>query len=335
MKYIFLLLLLLTTACQATTTPVPATETPAVDATPLILPAGLQSERLPYQFKRPTQFTVVDNFLYVAQLNGGENEGQGQVIRVNLNDGEQHILAEQLDKPTGIAVLNNKLWIATRDAILRRSLTDGAELETILEGLPNNGRSNGTLTITPDNKILYETSGNKRDSNSGKLWALDPETLESTELASGLKGAYAHTVDANGRIWFTEIADGQVEGVTLPDELNLLAAGADFGWPRCYGRELAGPDCTNVRPAVTIFTPQSTPTSVAISPFAPDTLLVALWVTGEVVQLPITFTADNAIGEPQPFLSGINRPQHLETQADGSVWVSDYDTGNIYKIWKP
>ena len=159
--------------------------------------------------------------------------------------------------------------------------------------------------------------------------------LTSTELASGLKGAYAHVVDGNGRIWFTEIADGQVDGVTLPDELNLLEVGADFGWPDCYGRELAGPNCDNVRPAVTIFDPQSTPTSVAISPFAPDTLLVALWVTGEVIQLPVTFTEDNAIGEPDPFLSGINRPQHLQTQADGSVWVSDYDTGKIYRIWEP
>ena len=333
-KYVILLLTLFITACATANETLPATDNPPPETTPLVLSDGFMSEQLPYQFNRPTQFTVVDDVLYVAQLNGGENEQKGQVIQVNLESGEQIILAENLDKPTGITVLNNELWIATRDAILRQSLTDEGKIEIILEGLPNNGRSNGTLTVTPDNKILYETSGNKRDSDSGKLWALDPETLESTELASGLKGAYAHVVDENGRIWFTEIADGQVEGVTLPDELNLLEIGADFGWPRCYGRELAGPDCDNVRPAVTIFPAQSTPTSVAVSPFDPDTLLVALWVTSEVIQVPITFTADNAVGEPEPFLSGINRPQHLETQTDGSVWVSDYDSGNIYRIWK-
>ena len=108
----------------------------------------------------------------MAQLNGGENDQQGQVIRVNLNDGREVVLADQLDKPTGIAVLNNELWIATRDALLHRTLEDGAELETVLEGLPNNGRSNGTLTVTPDNKILYETSGNKRDSKFGQALGL-------------------------------------------------------------------------------------------------------------------------------------------------------------------
>ncbi len=333
MRY-FVFLLLLITGCGTAVSPAATTE-PTPDTSGLIVPNGLTVEQMPYQFQRPTQFVVQDNFLYVAQLNGGENDGQGQVVCVKLDDGSQTILSEQLDKPTGVAVLNNFLWIATRDAIVRRTLDEGAALQTVLADLPNNGRSNGTLTVTNDNMILFETSGNRRDEDSGKLWALNPETLEATELARGLKGAYAHVIDGNGRIWLTEIADGEVEGETLPDELNLLQTNADFGWPRCYGRELAGPDCSNVRPAVAIFAPHSTPTSVTISPFAEDTLLVALWVTGEVVQVPVTFTADNATGEPELFLSGINRPQHLQTLPDGTVWVSDYDTGYIYRIWEP
>lgn len=332
MRHIWLILFLIT-GCGTAVSSTPTTE-PTSAISGLTVPDGMAIEQLPYPFQRPTQFVVQDNLLYVAQLNGGENDGQGQVIRVNLDDGNQTILAEQLDKPTGVAVLNNFLWIATRDAILRRSLDEGEALETILADLPNNGRSNGTLTVTSDNMILFETSGNRQDEDSGKLWALNPQTLEVTELARGLKGAYAHVEDENGRIWLTEIADGQVGGETLPDELNLLEPNADFGWPRCYGRELAGPDCTNVRPAVNIFAPQSTPTSVTLSPFAADTLLVALWVTGEVVQVPVTFTADNASGDPEPFLSGINRPQHLQTLPDGSVWVSDYGTGYLYRIWE-
>jgi glucose/arabinose dehydrogenase len=301
----------------------------------LTLPAGFTGERLPYQFQNPTQFTVQGEYLYVAQLNGGENERLGQIIGINLNDGSRSILADGLDKPTGLAVLDNVLWIATRDAVLRLRLDGVSSLETILEDLPNNGRSNGTLTVTNRGTLLYETSGNRRDADSGKLWELDPETLETQVVASGLKGAYAHAVTADGRIWLTEIADGQVNGVTLPDELNLLLPGADFGWPRCYGRELAGPDCTDVRPAVATFAPHSTPTSVVVSPFATDTLLVALWLRGEVVQLPITHVGDNAVSEPEPFLSGFNKPQHLLIQPDGSLWVSDFADGRIYRIWQP
>ena len=45
-----------------------------------------------------------------------------------------------------------------------------------------------------------------------KCGRLNPLTLETAVLASGLKGAYAHVEDAEDRIWLTEIADGQVEG---------------------------------------------------------------------------------------------------------------------------
>lgn len=328
---ILFLLVLITTACGSMR--VSPTE-PAALAAALKLPAGFMVEPLPYQFQNPTQFTVQDGYLYVAQLNGGENEKQGQVVQVDLSDGSQRILAEQLDKPTGLAVLDNALWIATRDAILRLDLNDQSTLEPVLENLPNNGRSNGTLTVTNRHTLLYETSGNRQDADAGKLWELDPETRTTQMVASGLKGAYAHAAAADGRIWLTEIADGQVNGTTLPDELNLLLPGANFGWPRCYGRELAGLDCANVRPAVAIFAPHSTPTSVVVSPFTPDTLLVALWLTGEVVQMPITYIGDNAISEPEPFLSGLDKPQHLLVLPDGSLWVSDFATGYIYRIWQ-
>ena len=89
-----------------------------------------------------------------------------------------------------------------------------------------------------------------------------------------------------------------------------------------------------MRPAVAAFSPHSTPTSVVISPFETDTLLVALWLSGEVVQLPLTYTGNNAESDPEPFLSGVSRPQHMLARPDGSLWVSDYATGTIYRIWQ-
>ena len=54
-------------------------------------------------------------------------------------------------------------------------------------------------------------------------------------LATGLKGAYGHAVDAEGRIWTTEIGDDPIDDGAPPDELNLVVTGADFGWPQCAG----------------------------------------------------------------------------------------------------
>lgn len=204
-----------------------------------------------------------------------------------------------------------------------------------MTGLPNNGRSNGTLTVTPNGRYLYETSGSRRIPESGRLWEYNPATGESRELASGLKNAYAHVFDGNGRLFITEVADGTVEDVTFPGEINLVVEGANFGWPTCYGRELAGPDCDGVRPAVAVLPEHSTPTGITQSPFAADTLLVALWVTGEVVEIPLTFEGDNSVGEKRPFIQNMQNPQHLITQPDGSVWISEYATGTIWVVKRP
>jgi glucose/arabinose dehydrogenase len=323
MVILFFMLIMLSVA-YSSSSPSPTVTEAASNTVDLMLSSGFVAEKLPYQFQEPTQFTIANDILYVAQLNGGENEKAGQIIRIDLGDDSHTILAEQLDKPTGVAILNDMLWIATRGAILRRPLAGGSSLETVLADLPNNGRSNGTLTVTGRETLLYETSGNRRDPDTGKLWELDPETLTTSVLATELKGAYAHAIDADGRIWFTEIADGRIGGETAPDELNLLQPDADYGWPRCYGRELTGPDCSNVRPTTAVFPPHSTPTSVTISPFAPNTLQVALWVEGEVAQAPVTHVGDNAVGDPEAFLSGVDRPQQLLAASDGALWISDY-----------
>ena len=302
---------------------------------------ALQVEPLPILFQQPTQFFVdSDDLLWVAQLNGGENEGNGQVVRVDMQTGEQEMVLDKLDKPTGIARVDDTLWVATRDAILKLNLAnEAATVETVLSDLPNNGRSNGTLTVTPAGKLLYETSGNRVDVDSGKVWELDPLTNERRIVATGLKGGYAHVFDSAGRLWLTEIADGAVEGVTLPGEINLILPtddeAPDFGWPRCYGKELAGPDCTGVRAAQITLPTHSTPTSIDLSPFSPNTLLVALWVTGEVIEVSFTVGEEGAVelGEPQTFLSELRTPQHIDTQTDNSVLISDFATGEIFRVW--
>lgn len=333
----------LITACvptNLTRRSAPAPTMPAAETT-------LTLEPLPYTFAQPTQFFVDGDLLWVAQLNGGENERKGQVVTVHLATGEERVRLDSLDKPTGIARINNALWIATRDALLKAELSDGEMVaQTILAGLPNNGRSNGTLTVTPAGKLLFETSGNMRDEESGKLWELDPRTNEQRVIATGLKGAYAHVYDDEGQLWLTEIADGSVDGVVLPGEVNMIPAAErgvpDFGWPRCYGRELTGPDCANVRAAVTTLPTHSTPTSIAISPFAADTLLVALWVTGQIVEIPFVMEGDNtsvenanrenAVGDPRVLIRELRNPQHIQTQADGSVLISDFATGQIVRV---
>lgn len=322
MLFIILLLLGCSTSTQESADPLPNAELVQLD-----IVEGYAATVLPYSFNRPTQFVVEENILWVAQLAGGENAERGEVLRVNLSTGEQTVVLEGLDKPTGLAIIGPTIYVADRDSILSfdTSVPDGV-IEIILENLPNNGRSNGTLTVTPSGEILYETSGNRRDADSGKLWALNPVDGSVRELASGLKGAYAHAVGPSGQIWMTEVADGSLQGTPYPDEINVLQEGANYGWPTCYGRELAGTDCEGVKTAITTFSAGSTPTGIAYSPFGDPSLFVALWVSGEVVRV------ESISGRTEPFIQNLGNPQHLLALDDGSLLVSDYAAGKIYQI---
>jgi glucose/arabinose dehydrogenase len=303
----------------------------------LTVPEGLTAEPVVDGLAGPTQMVFgPDGRLWVAQLNGGENERRGQVVAVDLPSGEREVVIDGLDKPTGIAWLDGDLWIATRDALLRAA--GGSEAtEPVLDGLPNNGRSNGTLTPTPGGTLLYETSGRERRGGSvegsGTLWELDPGQPDGFRpVATGLKNAYAHVYDTDGALWTTEIAE-PIGGSAAPDELNRIERGADYGWPACVGdrRPVAafGGDlerCRGTVAPVAEFGPGATATSIVVNPFAVGELVVALWNAGEVVAV-----AADGSGRPRPMIGGLTRPQHLLVD-DGALFASDHERGTIYRV---
>lgn len=342
-------LLIFVAACAAApVAPTIAAPTSAVNG--LTVAAGYAVGVFAEGFNGPTQMILgPDERLWVAQLNGDENAGQGQIVALDLTTKARTVLMDGLVKPTGIAFLDGYLWIATRRelnrAIVAADGTIGA-LEPLITDLPFNGRSNGTLTVTPDGRLLFETSGARQDNaaapGSATLWQLDPaDPTKPQVVATGLKGAYAHTYDGSGRLWTTEIGDDLVNGAAPPDELNWVLPGADFGWPSCFGQQEAATNyggtpeqCRQTRSPVALFAPRATPTSVVASPWAADTLLVALWLQASVVQVGITATGDNATSITEPLLTGIRNPQHLLVLADKSVLVSEFATGTIYRITK-
>ena len=341
--------------CRPETAP-PFISTPPVTAempdqvTGLLLPVGYTTEVVGQGLQGPTQMIPGPaGELWLAQLAGGENAGQGQVVVLSLATGAQRVLLTDLFKPTGIAILADALWIAAGRDLLRAPLNDAGAVgpvETILKELPFNGRSNGALTVSPAGRLLFETSGQRRGqqavAGSATLWELDPANPDSPRpIAIGLKNAYAHTFDAAGRLWITEVSDDPVNGEAPPDELNLVVEGANFGWPACFGRQQpafnyggTAESCQATRPPVALFPPHTTPTSLVVSPWEENTLLVALWGPPEraVVRVSLTLTGDNAVGQVEPFITGLQNPQHLLVWPDGSLLVSDSSAGVIYRV---
>lgn len=299
--------------------------------------------------ERPTQMTIgPDGRLWAAQLAGAEDAGTGEVVAVDLAGGEPEVLLEGLDKPTGLAVMDDAVWVVQVRTLLRAPLagaSDVGEPEVVLDRLPYNGRSLGTLTSTGGDKLLFNTSG-ARDGGevvegSATLWELDPQSPGDPEpVARGLQNAYAHTVDPQERRWATEIHDGTYDEHQAPDEVVRVRDGADYGWPRCIAdgapvQEYGGNTerCGEVDRPVALLEAGATPTGLVASPFAEDELLVALWGLGEVVTVDVAGGPGEQPTDPQGLVQDLRRPQDLLVH-EGGVLISDHAEGIVYELTK-
>lgn len=285
----------------------------------------------------PTQFADgPSGQLLIAQLAGNEEDRTGQVLALDPGSGERRVLVANLDKPTGVAWLAGSLFIMERRRLVRARWDGGTArpgpLEVIVDDLPFNGRSEGTLTVTPDDKLLYETTGSMAGGTvvdgSGTLWVLDPTTGSSSPVATGLKNAYAQVFLPDGRLLTTEIGD--TSGPAPVDELNLLpypaAPGSpvDAGWPTCPGDS----DCGGVTTPLATFTPHSTPTGVAIDD---SYAYVALLVPGEIRRVPLT-RGPSGRAESTLVASGLQGPHTISLRPDGTLWVSENAGGRIIAL---
>lgn len=296
-------------------------------------------------FDGPTQLVPMpDGDLIVAELNGGERDGTGRVLRVDGDDpSRREVLVDGLAVPTGVAVDGDRLWIMEQRRLTVGPVADPGDRRVVLDELPFNGRSQGSLTALAAGGILYDTSGSRdRDDptelrpGSGTLWTLASPESSPEELATGFKHAYGHVVDPDGVIWSTEMSDGRLDGNVPPDELVRVDAGDDFGYPRCIGDRVPvdelGADrtsCASTPRSHALFEPGATPTSVAVAPWDPDLLVVALWNRGEVVAVPRG--PAGRPHEPEIVLADAGAPQHLIVDGD-RLLLSEFTGGRILAI---
>lgn len=295
----------------------------------------------------PTQLVIDDDGAWwVAQLAGGENDGSGQVVRIDPDeiDTPPTVILDGLDKPTGVALFAGELWVMERNRLTRGPLdgaVDGSDRTVVADDLPTNGRSEGTLTVDGD-RLLYDTSGRletdgTRTSGSGTLFSATAEG-EIREVATGFKHAYAQARTADGTLYTTEIGDGRYDGERPLDELVPVVDGADHGWPRCVGNnraviEYGGTEaaCAEAPRSLALFPAGATPTSVVVAPWDPQVLLVALWNEGQVVAV-----SSNA-GDPAAFdvvYTGAQHPQHLTVDGD-RVLLTDHVAGRVIALTSP
>lgn len=342
-------LVLLVTSCgtdtdRAIRLPAPETVTAS---------AGFEITTVLTGLSGPTQAAFTDDGrLLVAQINGGENDQTGQIVAVDFAGAvgasrtSYEVVIADLDKPTGVAVIGNALWIMERRRLTVGPLDRPLDRRIVADELPWNGRSEGTLTATATGGLLYNTSGSKRGAvrvnGSGTIFEIEDASLTgapytSRAVATGFKHAYARVVTPDGALFAAEMSDGRFDGSRAVDEIVAVTNGDDGGWPFCVGNNRPVAEfadlataCAGVRPSHALFDAGATPTSLAIAPWDPDLLVVTLWIPGLVVTVPTSEPADG----PWPattFISGIESPQYLLPNGD-ELLIFDHETGTVFAV---
>ncbi|MEK7625473.1 MAG: PQQ-dependent sugar dehydrogenase [Patescibacteria group bacterium] len=242
----------------------PAIKKPTVDVvevttsstSPFALPPGFGLSIFASGLGNP-RVMVFDNggTMLVSLASGGKvvalpdknNDGKADgVITILSGLNKPHGLA--LDCPAGGSC---KLYVAETDALVSYDYDSSNFLATNrkkLLDLPKGGnhttRSLQLISQDGQPQLLISVGSScnvcrEPDERRGAVLAYDISTGKNGLYAWGLRNAvYMTTEPRSGRIFVTEMGRDLLGDDFPPDEINILEAGKNYGWPICYGKNM-------------------------------------------------------------------------------------------------
>ncbi|MFY1694859.1 MULTISPECIES: PQQ-dependent sugar dehydrogenase [unclassified Solwaraspora] len=266
--------------------------------------------------------------------------GTGQVVRVRPGAQPQPVVTISGITPVseggllGLAVSptfaqDDYVYVyfttATDNRIARFRLSAPQNQQPILTGLARATIHNGgRIAFGPDG-MLYAgvgdagqtASAQNPQSRNGKILRMRPDgtvpadnpTPGSLVYSLGHRHVQGLAWDAQGRLYATEF------GQNTWDEVNLIVAGGNYGWPTVEGRA----NDPRFRDPLLVWTPaEASPSGAAI---AGNRLYVAALRGNRLWNVPLD--AAGGVGTPTPELVGAyGRLRTVEYGPDGWLWVT-------------
>jgi glucose/arabinose dehydrogenase len=173
-----------------------------------------------------------------------------------------------LSQPFGMALLDNYLYVANTDSLVRYRYPDGAaRIDSVPEKLldipageqTNNWNNHWTrnVVVRPDGRKLYLSVGAATNVNAkgidhperAAIWELNPDGSGKRLHATGLRNPVGMDFDPlTGDLWTTvNERDGLGEDVP-PDFLTRVVNGEFYGWPYVYFGTYPDPTHSELNP---------------------------------------------------------------------------------------
>ena|SRR5437762_5282776 len=335
------------------------------------LPAGFQISVYAQGLKSPRFMTIgpkgtllvtnrLDNSIVAYPAGGSLEKADTPTTIVNgLND------------PTSLVMHGGYLYIGERQSVARVALGDDLKAgptQRIIDNLPDGGHNTRTVLIGPDNRLYVSVGSScnvciEQDPHRAAVWIYNLDGSEGRLFTKGLRNAVGLAVNPwTQTVWADVNGRDLIGNDTPPETVYELVDQGDAGWPRCHAGDIHDPDfgkaanaCQGVMQPLVKMQAHSAPLGLDFYPTKatqfPDNYRNSLYIafhgswnrtkpTGyKVIRVPLN--NGKVSGPPEDFIAGwldnnnavSGRPVGITFAPDGSLFVSDDSTGNIYHVW--
>src|SRR5690554_970811 len=162
----------------------------------------------------------------------------------------QTVFAEDLNAPYGLALVDNTLYVANQDALVRfnyregQTQADGAPVK--VTDLPSaiNHHWTKALAASPDGRFLYVGIGSNSnitergmvaEVDRAMIWEIEAATGRHKPYATGLRNPTALAFHPEtGELWAVVNERDEIGPNLVPDYLTSVREGGFYGWPYSY-----------------------------------------------------------------------------------------------------
>ncbi|OZI47291.1 sorbosone dehydrogenase [Bordetella genomosp. 5] len=163
---------------------------------------------------------------------------------------EASVFADNLNAPYGLALIDNAIYVANQDALVRFTYQPGQtkasgppETVTLLPSELNHHWTKA-MTASADGQYLYVGIGSNSnitergmavEADRAMIWRINAQTGEHKPYATGLRNPTALTIQpGTDQLWAVVNERDEIGPDLVPDYLTSVKEGAFYGWPYSY-----------------------------------------------------------------------------------------------------
>ena len=192
---------------------------------------------------------------YIKSLGKSDVEGGDRLTLLRDADGDgtyetREVFAENLNAPYGLALIDDALYVANQDELVRFDYSEGQTRAsgppTSITELPSEINHHWTkaMTASADGRFLFVGIGSnsnitergmEAEVDRAVVWQIDPRTGMHKRYAEGLRNPTALAIQPEtSELWAVVNERDEIGPDLVPDYLTSVREGAFYGWPYSY-----------------------------------------------------------------------------------------------------